>query len=826
MKWDDISGVQEQFQLLVDLSSEVVFRVDSDANFEWVSPVSTRVTGWRPEDLVGRSSLDVVPPVGLGDMEKIDATLRGGVAIHYKGLFTHADGTQRWTEVEVTPVFADDGTLTGTVGVARDVHEEVLAVAALAESEAHYRLIADHASDVVLTMDEHLHMLWVSPSVTHLLGWEPAELVGTDVRRLVHPDDLPEAMRRGDRMLDPAHQPTTSDVFLVRVRAVDGRYRWMSSQPHLVRDEGDKSVTIVSNWSDVHDLVTVREEALLDRTRLRTTLDSLIDPHVMLEPVHDDGGSITDFVVIEANVVALEDTKTSSEEGLGARVSELLSPDDAERIVGMLRHVYETGQSLVIDDQPFGSLGDEMREHRYDVRSVKVGQQVTITWRDVTERHRFEERLSELALHDPLTGLANRAALLDELRRALVAGRRSASTTAVLMMDLDHFKFVNDTHGHGVGDELLFVAADRLRSVVRAGDLVARPGGDEFMVVMRDLTDPDEAFRVSARIVEEFRTPIRVDGHDLLTTASLGVAISTVDSTADELMREADVALYRAKENGRNGAAAYNEALRAAAGARQVLERDLRPALGLGELVVFFQPEVDLASGDVVGAEALLRWHHRSGQLFCADRFIDLAEESGLMIDIGRWALREGCRLAEEWSRTSPGRLRTLYLNLSRAQLGDGGLPTDLERILEETGIEPGLLCAEIAETALVNASSVVSVNLARIRDMGIRLAIDDFGRGDAALSHLRRHRVDAVKIDRTFVSEVDTDEYARRLVAGMAALAQHVGLAVVAEGVETSAQARVLRDLGCATAHGYLFAGAVPADDFPALLQRRYALD
>ena len=414
---------------------------------------------------------------------------------------------------------------------------------------------------------------------------------------------------------------------------------------------------------------------------------------------------------------------------------------------------------------------------------------------------------------------------MDELHRSLVSGRRAKTMTAVLMMDLDRFKTVNDTHGHGVGDQLLVVAADRLRHAVRAGDLVARLGGDEFVVVMRDLTESGEAFRISARIVEEFRHLIGVGGHELLTTASLGIAISTESSDPDELVREADVAMYRAKESGRDQYAAYNEALRAAASERVLLEQQLRPALGLGELVVFFQPEVDLATGAVCGAEALLRWHHQSGELYSADRFIDLAEESGLMVDIGRWVLREACRAAVHWTELSCVGLRTLYLNLSKAQLSDVALVGDLGRIITETGVAPELLCMEIAEPALVDAGAVMTNNLARLHALGVRLAIDDFGRGDAALSHLRDHRVDIVKIDRSFVHDVDVDDYSRRLVAGIAALAQQVGLAVVAEGVETVEQARVLRDLGCATAHGYLFAGAVSLDEFPSVMGQRYKI-
>ncbi|MBI4935554.1 MAG: EAL domain-containing protein [Actinobacteria bacterium] len=822
MQWDDISSLDAQFRLLVDLSREVVFRVDEFGDFEWVSPAVERITGWPPEDLVGRSSLDVVPPAGLDDLAKIEHDLRNGDVVHYLGQFAHADGTARWTEVELRPAYDDVGERMGTVGVARDVHDAVIAQRALAESEAHYRLIADHASDVVVKLDPQLRIRWVSPSVQHVLGWDPDEAEGIDALSLVHPDDVALTDHRGMTDGDPARPPVPPDGFVLRILDAHGKYRWMlSTRPRTVFGPDGEEIATVSNWTDVQDLVKARQAAQRDQERLRVTLDSMLDPHVVLAPLFGDDGTLVDFVVVEANVAALVASAARRDEAITGRMVEFLSGRDHLRAVDLLGRVFETGESLAIDDQPFDSRADGMREHRYDLRAVKVNDQVSVTWRDVTDRHVFEERLSDMALHDPLTGLANRAALLDELLRALVSGRRSRAMTAVLMMDLDQFKSVNDTHGHGVGDQLLVVAADRLRRVVRAGDLVARLGGDEFVVVMRDLADTDEPFRVGARIVDEFRQPIRVSGHDLLTTASLGIAISTDRSGADDLLREADVAMYRAKESGRDRFTAYNEALRVAAGERVLLEQQLRPALGLGELVVFFQPEVDLATGEVCGAEALLRWHHQSGELYAADRFIDLAEETGLMVDIGRWVLREGCRAAAKWSKCASTPLRTLYLNVSRAQLSDVGLSDDLERILAETGVSPAMICVEVAEPALDHAGMTVTANLARLHELGVRLAIDDFGSGDAALAHLRDHRVDAVKIDRSFVSDVDVDDYSRRLVAGITALAGQVGLTVVAEGVETDSQARVLRDLGCATAHGYLFAHAVPLDEFPTVMRR-----
>ena len=446
------------------------------------------------------------------------------------------------------------------------------------------------------------------------------------------------------------------------------------------------------------------------------------------------------------------------------------------------------------------------------------------TWRDVTEQHEFEARLSHLATHDPLTGLANRSALVDELERALSAGRRAGRLTAAIMLDLDRFKEVNDEHDHAVGDQLLKVAAHRLETAVRGGDLVCRLGGDEFVIVMR-IDSPSEALRVAHRIVDEFREPINVAGFELRTTASVGVAVSTAEVTPNALIHEADIAMYRAKEDGRDRVSVFNEDLRVETAARSTLEAQLRPALDLGELAVYYQPEVDLMTGEISAVEALLRWHHPSGELYSADRFIGLAEEIGVMVESGNWVVREACAAAAAWAAAMPGRSLVLRLNLSKQQLAELGLAQSFEQSLYDSGLEPSTVCVEISESALIRPSLTVHDNLEHLKRIGVRLAIDNFGTGYAALAFLRERPVDMVKIDRSYIRELDGNDYARRLVAGITALAQQLGLQVGAEGVETIQQVQMLRELGCLSAQGFLFSEAVPAEQLFGLLAQPFAV-
>jgi diguanylate cyclase (GGDEF)-like protein/PAS domain S-box-containing protein len=442
---------------------------------------------------------------------------------------------------------------------------------------------------------------------------------------------------------------------------------------------------------------------------------------------------------------------------------------------------------------------------------------------DISERVNAESDLLNLATHDTLTGLANRAALGDEITRALSAASRSGRLTAVLMIDLDRFKNVNDSLGHTIGDELLRAAASRIEASVRAGDLVARPGGDEFVIVMRDLDDPSEAVQVAWRIVTDLRTPFKTTGTELSATASIGVAIARQASGPDDLLREADTAMYLAKREGRDRVTLFNEDLRVAAFFRLATETHLRHALEENQLEVWYQPEVDLTTGSLIAVEALLRWRHPDGELYTADRFIDIAEETGIILDIGEWVIRSACLQAADWQAARPDKPLTVRFNLSTLQVADDGLLDAIDEALSASGADPARLCAEITETALLRETATAHNNLLGIRERGISIAVDDFGTGYASLAYLRDYPVDVLKIDRSFVANITVSDQSRRIVTGIIALSEALGISVTAEGVEHQEQAIMLREVGCPAAQGYLYSKAVPAEQINALLDTAF---
>ena len=442
--------------------------------------------------------------------------------------------------------------------------------------------------------------------------------------------------------------------------------------------------------------------------------------------------------------------------------------------------------------------------------------------RDVTDRRALEAKLEHQAFHDELTSLPNRALFFDRLTLALARTGRHQGPMAVLLLDLDGFKAVNDSLGHGAGDRVLVEAAGRFAGCVRVGDTVARLGGDEFAVLLEEVAEESVARDLAARILEVMGEPFTVGDQQVRLGVSAGLVFS-FDGTEDAmvLVRNADIALYRAKERGRGCVVAFETAMHDAAEERLSLAIDLDGAIDRGELAVQFQPTIDLATGGITGVEALARWHHPTRGMVPPLVFIPLAEANGQIMQIGRWMLDQACRYAVAW-QDLPGvaPLRSVCVNLSPRQLADPGIVADVRDVLDATGLDPNILVLEITETALTEDPDVAVSRLRRLKALGIRLAIDDFGTGYSSLSYLRQFPVDVIKIDRSFV-EASSSTTGAALVQGIVDMASALELTTVAEGIEDPDQAARMLDAGCISGQGYLYARPMPADDLAALLER-----
>ena len=435
------------------------------------------------------------------------------------------------------------------------------------------------------------------------------------------------------------------------------------------------------------------------------------------------------------------------------------------------------------------------------------------------EQQRAQEHIHRLAHHDALTGLDNRLSLNLRLDLLLAQTRRSGGTAAVLFIDLDHFKKINDSHGHATGDLLLQAVAKRLHELLREVDTIARLGGDEFIVVTSGTVTPDEASNIAVRIVDALAAPYQLGEKTVHSGASVGVAMFPSDGEdASTLLRHADTAMYAAKSQGRGNFQFFSPAMNAATHERLLLENRLWQALEQREFELYLQPQIRLADQAIIGAEVLLRWHHPELGMVGPDRFIPIAEESGLILPLGDWVLQQATALLADWRERGLGHLR-LAVNLSARQCHGAGLLPQLDQLLALQGIDPASLELEITESAAMQDPERSRALLRELRARGIKVAIDDFGTGYSSLSYLKLFEIDRIKIDRGFVKDIETDPNDAVIVAATIALAHSLGLSVVAEGVETAAQRDFLRSKNCEEAQGYLFARPLPRAEFEALL-------
>jgi diguanylate cyclase (GGDEF)-like protein/PAS domain S-box-containing protein len=682
-------------------------------------------------------------------------------------------------------------------------------------SEERFRALVQHSSDVIIVVDADGRVTYASPALERVLGYDLADIVGSQANELMHEEDRDAIARSATASANFALFTGRTEL---RLLEKNGKARWFdASVTNLLDDPGVRG--LVANLRDIDDRVADRSALAEANERFRSAFEEA--------PI---GMALADLdgQLFRVNASMAKMLGYDSEELLGVHVSQITDPEDHDSSNAEMRR-------LVAGE--IDSYRLEKRYMRADGNTIWAALSVSLVRssdgeplyqigqiEDITERKAISERLTHAAIHDPLTGLPNRTLLGDRLGLALGRARRNGGDVGVIFLDLDRFKFINDSLGHVTGDELLKILAARLRTVIRPSDTVARFGGDEFVVLCEEMEGTAAVMDVAQRVADAIALPVSFTGQEIFVTASLGVAVSSSPvAGADELLRDADAAMYRAKDLGRARIVLFDEEARTDAMRHVQTDAALHHALERGEFDVYYQPLVALETGLVTGFEALVRWCHPSDGLVVPGDFIPLAEETGLIVPIGLWVLEEACRQTVAWQQRRPnGRPLSINVNLSARQLGEPTLPDELESILARTGIDPELVVLELTESTLISDTESATRSLHALRDRGVQIAVDDFGTGYSSLAHLKRFPLRALKVDQTFVDGLGTEPDDTSIVTAVVSLAHSLGLAAVAEGLETPQQLAALRTIGCDFAQGNLFGrpqparvlGDLPADD------------
>jgi diguanylate cyclase (GGDEF)-like protein/PAS domain S-box-containing protein len=801
---------EERFRALVQHSHDGVVVLDPDLGITYASPTVEQIFGRTVDQLLGTNGLALVHPDDLDTAAEALAETSStiGHRATRRVRAQHANGTWRWVECTAVNLSANDA-VQGIVVNVRDVTENAAAEQAVRDSERLFRSLAQSSPTGVYLMQPSGECTYVNERFQEITGYSAADALGFGWHRLVHPDDR-SAVAAVDTTAGIDDQPLQVEFRVVRP---DGEVRWVAVNTGPMFDDEGRFQGVVGTVQDI----TERKEATRDSQRLTDIFEATHD----LVAIADDQGAL-----LYLNRSARQFFEIADHMAL--EQFDMLAQFGTEMIE---RLTTEVQPELERDGMWYGELPIQRPDgtvvpHRVQLLAHKNDEGhsefFSAVLHDISERKAIEHRLAHQATHDPLTGLPNRMLLLDRLDQGLRRARRSHRRVAVLFLDLDHFKVVNDSLGHGLGDRLLIAIAERLQTALRPADTVARFGGDEFVVLCEDLASQNDAIAIAERVNESLSGPFEIDDAEVFVGVSIGIAFpDDNDADPETLIRDADAAMYQAKDRGRARWVVFDNAMRASAVDRLDIENALRRALGRRELRVFFQPLVDLGTGHVSGVEALLRWEHPERGLLLPGDFITVAEETGLIVPIGSWVLDQACRQVQRWQASLPG-LQPLVLavNLSGRQLGHPRLVDDVASVLADTGIDPAMIELEITESVLMDDVEMSEETLGRLKRLGVKLVVDDFGTGYSSLSYLRRFPVDVLKVDQSFVDGLGSDPGDSAIVTAVVTLAHTLGLHAVAEGVETREQLSELRRLGCDTAQGFYFAKPATGDDIGELLQ------
>lgn len=737
------------------------------------------------------------------------AALRTGMPVAEQVVGFRYEDKERWLSINSVPRIVD-GTAIGTVTTFRDITESKLTLDALAASEELHRTLTDAIPLGIYRSGLNGNLIYVNPAWSGITDIPIDQAPGLVITDLIHPADVDMVVTVFASIAQSGSPGNCQCRFVTR----SGRTIWIHVYGAVTHDRETGEVDgFIGSIEDITPVVDTRNEL----ARLAQIIERTSDLVVTIDP--------ETFDITYLNRAARLLLGVSRADARKLHTSDMYTAEATESFIKTVLPKLDTYGTWTGDLEVVGPGGTTVRlTQTITIQRNPDGtiREYSAIGKDTTEQHQMRAELEHRANHDALTGLPNRSLLLDRISLALAKATRNTELIAVIFLDIDRFKTINDTYGHDLGDKFLREVAARASATLRPGDTVARLGGDEFVVLIEDVHDELHALTIAERITDALESqPYELDGLNLTTTVSGGIALSAggPDEHADAILRDADAAMYRAKDKGRAQLELFDETMRKRAHKRLALTDELAKGIRNGEIEVHYQPVVNIQTGCIAGVEALARWRHPRRGLIPPDEFIPVAEESGLIIDLGLHVLETACRKAAMWQNQFTKQPLRLHVNLSARQLNSDELPSQVADILNSTGLARADLCLEITESTLMEDAEATTILLRELKRIGVGLAIDDFGTGYSSLAYLLRFPVDTLKIDRSFIDGLGPETEDSIVVEAIIKLASTLGLDVVAEGVETDEQLSHLQNLGCREAQGFLFTKPVIADEITKLL-------
>ncbi len=816
MMRESLEQQERRLRLFTDNIPEAIVYLDTEGRYRFVNNTFLQQRGKARHEVIGKSFREVLKPEVVEQAAPYVERALAGETNVYERLATFADGSKRWIRNRSVPDIAANGKVQGIYIAGIDIHDIKMSGESLKASEAELRAAMDSLPYPMAYMDRGGRYRMVNKSLEVAFGKTREQLIDKDLREVFGEHRVAEVEPMWQRAL-------RGETVTIERQLLNGEaeQRWMLVRYTPRLDEQGQVIGFYTAAADIDDLK--RKELELRHANW------LLSSHFENTPLAVIEWDV-DFRVRRWSPQAEKIFGWREEEILGKRFSdqEFVAEQDVAQVDELMARLVSGAEQRIT------CLN---RNHRKDGRLIwcewynstlsddngKVLSILSLA-QDVTARILSEERLVHQASHDSLTGLPNRTMLQDRLRQAITRARRSGCRVAALFVDLDRFKEVNDTLGHRIGDELLRDVARRLADMVRESDLLVRLSGDEFMVVLEQVYELDAPRLVAAKLIEEIARPSYVEGHEIHVSASIGISLFPDDAEdVETLLKNADMAMYHAKSLGKNTFEVFSPVLAERGSNMRLMENSIRAAINQTEFEVRYQPIVDMKSGRIVGAEALLRWQHPTRGLVMPGDFIPLAEETGLIHEIGHFVLERVFEQTQAWRRAGFDDLR-VAVNFSAGQFRDAHLLERVRERVRRTGCDPRAIIVEVTETGMLRDPDGVGQTLSSLRADGFGVAIDDFGTGFSSLSHLKRFPIDTLKVDRSFVADILIDKGDAAIVSAVLAMARALDIRVVAEGVEREEQRLRLAEMGCDAWQGFLLSPALQAADFEKLLRERRA--